>query len=71
MLYLDPELVNMEEAKAGFVGTPDNEFLDNMFKHGIVGVSEIGVIGDPTVANAELGEKFFKAVLDEMEKCLN
>jgi creatinine amidohydrolase len=71
MLYLAPELVNMEEAKAGFVGTPDNEFLDNMFKYGIVGVSEIGVIGDPTVANAELGEKFFNAALDEMEKCLN
>lgn len=71
MLYLEPELVNMEEARAGFVGTPDKEFLDNMFKYGIVGVSEIGVIGDPTVANAELGEKFFNAVLDEMEKCLD
>ncbi len=71
MLYLEPELVNMKAAEAGFVGIPDKEFLDNMFKYGIVGVSEIGVLGDPTLADAELGEKFFNAILDEMEKCLN
>lgn len=70
MLYLEPELVDMTAAKAGFVGIPDNKFLDNMFKYGIVGISQIGVIGDPTVANAELGEIFFNAVLDEMERCL-
>jgi creatinine amidohydrolase len=70
MLYLEPELVNMEKARAGFVGIPDKTLLDNMFNHGIVGISEIGVIGDPTLATAELGEIFYNAVLDEMEKCL-
>jgi creatinine amidohydrolase len=70
MLYLEPELVNMEKARAGFVGIPDKTLLDNMFNYGIVGISEIGVIGDPTLATAELGEVFFNAVLDEMERCL-
>ncbi|MDW7667340.1 MAG: creatininase family protein [Bacillota bacterium] len=68
MLYLEPELVDMEAAKAGYVGKQDNEFLDNMFKKGIAGISEIGVLGDPTVATAELGEKFFNTILDEIEK---
>jgi creatinine amidohydrolase len=70
MLYMEPELVNMEKARAGFVGIPDKTLLDNMFNYGIVGISEIGVIGDPTLATAELGEIFFNAVLDEMEICL-
>jgi creatinine amidohydrolase len=70
MLYLEPELVNMEKARAGFVGIPDKTLLDNMFNYGIVGISEIGVIGDPTLATAELGEIFFNAVLEEMERCL-
>jgi creatinine amidohydrolase len=71
MLYLEPELVKMEKAKAGFVGIPDKKIVDKMFKYGVVGISEIGVLGDPTLATAELGEKFYNAVLDEMEKGLN
>jgi creatinine amidohydrolase len=70
MLYLEPELVNMEKTRAGFVGIPDKTLLDNMFNYGIVGISEIGVIGDPTLATVELGEIFFNAVLDEIERCL-
>jgi creatinine amidohydrolase len=70
MLYLEPELVDMEKARAGFVGIPDKTLLDNMFNFGIVGISEIGVMGDPTLATAVLGEIFFNAVLDEMERCL-
>jgi len=68
MLYLEPDLVDMEAAKAGYVGKQDNEFLDNMFKNGIAGVSEIGVLGDPTVATVELGEKFYNSILDEIEE---
>lgn len=71
MLYLEPELVNMSVAKAGYVGNQDKDFLDNMFKNGIVGVSEVGVIGDPTYATVELGEKLYNAILDEVEKLLN
>ncbi len=68
MLYLEPDLVDMEAAKAGYVGKQDNEFIDSMFKKGIAGVSDIGVLGDPTVATAELGEKFYNIILDEVEK---
>jgi len=68
MLYLDPESVNMKAARVGFVGKQDEEFLDNMFNNGIIGVSEIGVIGDPTVAILELGKIFYNTILDELEK---
>ena len=70
MLHLEPELVSMKAAKAGYVGAQDKEFLDSMFKNGIAGVSEIGVIGDPTFASAELGQKFYHAILDDMENLL-
>lgn len=68
MLYLEPELVDMSAAKPGYVGIQDKEFLDNMFKNGIKGVSEIGVIGDPTVAKVELGEKFYHEIIDGLVK---
>lgn len=71
MLYLEPELVHMDKAKAGYVGAQDKEFLDNLFVNGIAGISEVGVIGDPVHASAELGEMFYIETLNELEKNLN
>lgn len=68
MLYLVPELVKMDRAKAGYVGAPTREVVETMFKSGVIGISDIGVLGDPTFATAELGEKFYHAVIDEMEE---
>lgn len=68
MLYFAPELVKMDKAKAGYVGLPSKELINSMFENGILGISEIGVIGDPTLATRELGEKFYNSVLDDMEK---
>lgn len=70
MLHLAPELVKMDKAKAGYVGLPTREVVEKMFKSGVVGISEIGVLGDPTFASKELGEKFYNAVIDEIEKYL-
>ncbi|MDY0235353.1 MAG: creatininase family protein [Gudongella sp.] len=67
MLYLAPKLVKMDKAKAGYVGLPTREIVEKMFNSGVVGISEIGVLGDPTLATAELGEKFYNAAIDEME----
>lgn len=70
MLYLVPELVKMDKAKAGYVGPPTREVVEKMFKSGVVGISEIGVLGDPTFATEKLGEKFYNAVIDEIEQYL-
>lgn len=66
MLYLRPELVAMDKAEAGYVGPPTRELVETMFKHGVTGISEIGVLGDPTLAAKELGEKFYYAAIDAM-----
>jgi creatinine amidohydrolase/Fe(II)-dependent formamide hydrolase-like protein len=68
MLYLAPELVKMEKAKPGFVGTLTRDVTDRLFKYGVVGLSEIGVLGDPTQATAELGEKFYHKTVEEIER---
>ena len=70
MLYLAPELVKMNKAKAGYVGLPTREVIEKMFRSGVVEISEIGVLGDPTYASAELGEKFYNAAINEMERHL-
>jgi creatinine amidohydrolase len=66
MLYLNPKHVKMDKAAPGYVGPPTRELVETMFKHGVVGISEIGVLGDPTYATRELGEKFFDAAIDSM-----
>lgn len=66
MLYLAPEHVRMEKAEPGYVGPPTRELVETMFKHGVTGISEIGVLGDPTIATKELGKKFFEATVEAM-----
>ncbi len=70
MLYLAPELVRMELAKPGYVGLPSRELVQTMFKRGIVGISDIGVMGDPTKATRELGEMFYETVIAAMARYL-
>lgn len=70
MLYFEPDLVNMEKAKAGYMGVQDEEFIEKLFKNGFASVTETGVIGDPKFASVELGEKFYISILDEMEKII-
>ena len=66
MLYLAPTYVRMDKTKLGYVGSPTRELVETMFKYGVTGISEIGVLGDPTMATEELGKKFFEAAVEVM-----
>ena len=68
MLYVKPEYVHMEAAQRGFVGQVNMEMVSNMFKQGIRAVSDIGVMGDPTHADAERGARYFKAEQELLER---
>jgi len=67
MLYLEPELVKMDQAKPGNVNRLTTELAQRLYKDGIVGISEIGVLGDPTLATVEMGEEFYHATLKIMK----
>ena len=61
MLHIRPDCVRMDRAQAGCMdGGSQNEQAQKLFKYGMKGISEIGVMGDPTHATAEMG----KACLD-------
>lgn len=61
MLHIRPDCVRMDRAQAGCMdGGSQNEQAQKLFKYGMKGISEIGVMGDPTPATAEMG----KACLD-------
>jgi len=68
MLMLDPKQVRMEKAEKGFMGLPSKELIIRMMHEGIPAISKIGVMGDPTDANAERGARYFKAAQDLQEK---
>lgn len=61
MLHLTPELVDMNEAKPGFTEPMTLEVVETLFSEGVKGLSEVGILGDPTVGvTAEMGEKYIQ-----------
>ncbi|TDP93977.1 mycofactocin biosynthesis peptidyl-dipeptidase MftE [Labedaea rhizosphaerae] len=59
MLALRPDAVRMDLAAPG-VTTPLPELMDRLRKDGVAGVSKSGVLGDPTKASAETGERILR-----------
>ena len=70
MLHIAPDQVEMEKATPGFIGKMTEEVLAKLFENGIVGLSEVGIIGDPRQANAEWGEWFLELMSDEIVKAV-
>lgn len=62
MLYLYPQHVRIDKAEKGYTGKLDQNVLNHMFKTGITAVSTLGVMGDPTGAEAERGARYFNKV---------
>jgi creatinine amidohydrolase len=58
LLAVQPELVHMDRAVAGYTGDLESG-MERFFEEGVHAVSETGVIGDPKQASAENGHKYF------------
>ena len=67
MLHIAPEQVRPEHAQRGFMGPVTKEVVNNMFQKGVLAVSEIGVMGDPTHADAARGARYHEAMADLLE----
>jgi creatinine amidohydrolase len=65
MLRMRPDLVRMAEARRGFIGEPA-EAGPRLRAEGMQALSEIGVIGDPRSATADLGDRYFDAMVAAM-----
>jgi creatinine amidohydrolase len=65
MLYLRPDLVRSKDSAPGF--TSDMEaVLDELRKGGLRAVTEEGVLGDPTSAEAGRGARYLDALTDDL-----
>jgi creatinine amidohydrolase len=62
LLAVEPELVQMDRAEAGFTGELQ-EAIEGMFAGGTKSVSENGAIGDPSKASAEHGRRYWDLAL--------
>lgn len=62
MLHLRPELVQMDRAEAGAIGDP-KVLGARLRSEGMPAVSENGVIGDPTKADAAAGYQYLDAMV--------
>jgi creatinine amidohydrolase len=65
MLAAHPELVRPFDGVRGYTAAEPG-WLDRLFVEGIRPISETGVLGDLTGANAEAGEAIFRALADEV-----
>ena len=61
ILALRPDLVDMDNAEAGFIGDPIAA-AKILFKEGFKAVSENGVLGNPEGATAEIGEAYLESI---------
>jgi creatinine amidohydrolase len=63
-LHLFPEKVDPSYSTVtGYVDGFDG-WLDHLFEHGVLSLTKTGVLGDPTLANPELGEAVFEGLAD-------
>ncbi len=63
LLAVDPSLVRMDRAEAGFTGDLQ-EAIERMFAGGTKAVSENGAIGDPSRASAEHGRRYWDVAIE-------
>lgn len=76
MLYLAPHLVCREEIPKGTLGIETDERKEAKYEEGIKRYvnmkehSEAGVIGTPSAASREDGERFYQSVLIALEKAV-
>jgi creatinine amidohydrolase len=62
MLAIDPDLVRMERAVAGYTGDLESG-LERFLDEGVDGLTETGVIGDPAKASAEHGRVYIERLV--------
>jgi mycofactocin system creatininase family protein len=63
LLHISPSDVWLDERRAGN-RAPLRDLLPQLRSGGIAAVSEVGVLGDPTTATAEEGERIFADMVD-------
>ena len=63
LLHISPEDVRIDERVPGN-SAPLAELLPAMRSGGVAAVSELGVLGDPTTATADDGERLFAEMVD-------
>jgi mycofactocin precursor peptide peptidase len=63
LLHISPSLVCEDERRAGNIA-PLPELMPSMRQGGVAAVSEVGVLGDPTTATANEGERIFAEMVD-------
>lgn len=63
LMAIDPSLVRMDRAEAGFTGELQ-EAIERMFAGGTKAVSENGAIGDPARASVEHGRRYWDVAIE-------
>lgn len=69
MLFLRPGRVRMDLAAAGTT-EPLNRIMPQLIRSGVRAVSANGVLGDPTAASAEAGQRLFAEMLETAHRHL-
>jgi len=64
MLYLAEKLVKKERFQPGYVGVLGEEEVELLFEKGMLSLTEIGVIGDPTKASKKHGKIYIEKMVE-------
>jgi creatinine amidohydrolase len=64
ILYLAEKLVKKERFQPGYVGVLGEEEVELLFEKGMLSLTEIGVIGDPTKASKKHGKIYIEKMVE-------
>ena len=66
VLAIRKDLVDMNNAETGFVGSFDDKMMDLMWSQGIKAISKNGVVGDSRKGEAGKGEEYLELWAEKM-----
>jgi creatinine amidohydrolase len=68
MLVLAEKLVKKERFQTGYLGVLSEEEVEMLFKKGMLSLTKIGVIGDPTKASKKNGKIYIEKIVSFLTK---
>jgi creatinine amidohydrolase/Fe(II)-dependent formamide hydrolase-like protein len=69
LLHISPTDVSVDQLLPGN-GAPLVQLMPQMRRGGVAAVSEFGVLGDPTTATADEGERILAEMVDACLRCI-
>jgi creatinine amidohydrolase len=68
VLAIESDFVRLDRFTPGFIGSLGETEKNRLFNDGLISLTDLGVLGDPSTATAEKGEIYLQNIIDYLVK---